>query len=381
MDAFARPSLFAILGVPLRVSRSWLALAAILAIITIDSLRPTGVGYEWYVAATIVAVGSVASVLLHEVAHILAARRVGGKVLAIEPAMFGALSDDAYLPQDPRSEAWVAASGPLASLLLAMVFGAAWRWLLPDGSLASGTAGFLALVNLVVFAGNAMPGFPLDGGRIFRAFVWFLTDDLITGTKMAAAYGQAIALFCFVLGAILLSLGDGVSVWGAWGLIAVWTINRAGREGYIRTVWRETSRDLTIDDVGLGNSRRIDAGRTIDDAIDEILAGVAEGPILVRDGDAIVGIVTLRHIRKIPRAIWPERLVRDATLSIDGAPRIQYDAQLIDLAELFEQSGSDLVIVETRGKITGALERHAATQRARARVRVIRTQQRQKKKK
>ena len=380
MDAFARPSLVSILGVPLRVSRGWLVLAAILVAITVDSLRPTNGDYAWYIAAATVALGSVLSILFHEAAHIVAAREMGGRVMAIEPAMFGALSDDAYLPQTQRAEAWVAGAGPLASLLLTGIFGSAWAWGFPDDSLAAGTAGFLALVNLVIFAGNAMPGFPLDGGRIFRAFVWFLTDDLITGTKMAAAYGQAIAIFCFVLGAILLSLGDAVSVWGAWGLIAVWSINRAGREGYIRTVWRETSRDLTIDDVGLGNSRRIDAGRTIDDAIDEILQGVAEGPILVRDGDAVVGIVTLHQIRKIPRAIWPERSVRDATLPIDDAPRIQYDAQLIELAELFEHSGSDLVIVETRGKVTGALERHVAIQRARARVRVIRVQQRRKKK-
>ena len=380
MDAFARPSLFVILGVPLRVSRGWLVVAAILVAITIDSFRPSHSTYSWYVAAAIVAVGSIASVLLHEVAHIIAARQVGGRVMAIEPEMFGALSDDAYLPHSPRAEAWVAGSGPIASLVLAATCATAWYWVFPDDSLAAGTAGFLAIVNLAIFAGNAMPGFPLDGGRIFRAFVWFLTGDLITGTRIAAAYGQAIALFCFVLGAILLSLGDGVSVWGAWGLIAVWSINRAGREGYIRTVWRETSRGLTVDDVGLGNSRRIDAGRTIDEAIDEILESVAEGPVLVRDGDAIIGIITLQRIRKIPRAIWPERVVRDVTLPIDSAPRIQYDAELIDLAELFEQTGSDLVIVETRGKITGALERHVAIQRARARVRSIRTLQRQKKK-
>jgi Zn-dependent protease len=380
MDAFARPSPVVILGVPLRVSRGWLVLAAILMAITVDSLRPASGGYEWYVAASIAALGSILSILIHEVAHIFAAREVGGQVLAIEPAMFGALSDDAYLPQTPQAEAWVAGAGPLASLLLTGVFTALWYWGFPDDSLAAGTAGFLALVNLVIFAGNAMPGFPLDGGRIFRAFVWFLTGDLITGTKMAAAYGQAIAVFCFVLGAVLLSIGDAISVWGAWGLIAVWSINRAGREGYIRTIWRETSRDLTIDDVGLGNSRRIDAGRTIDDAIDEILQGVAEGPILVRDGDAIIGIVTLQQIRKIPRVIWPERRVRDATLPFDGLPRIQYDAELVDLAELFERSGSNLVIVETRGTITGALERDEATQRARARVRVIRTQQRRQKK-
>jgi len=377
MEAFARPSLISILGVPLRVSRGWLAIAAILLAITVDALRPASGSPYWYLAAAIVVVGSVASVLAHEIAHVVTARSVGGQVTAIEPSMFGALSDDAYLPSEPRAEAIVAGSGPLASLVLSALFGAAWAWAFPDASLASGVAGFLALVNLALFLGNAMPGFPLDGGRIFRALVWFLTDDLITGTKMAAAYGQAIALFCFVLGALFLSLGDALSVWGAWGLVAIWSINRAGREGYIRTVWRETSRDLTIDDVGLGNSSRIDANRTIDDAIDDILQGAAEGPILVRDNGEVIGVVTMQHLRKVPRAIWPERQVRDITAGIDHAPHIQYDAQLTELADLFERTGSDLIVVETRGKITGALERHVAIPRARERVRSIRMRQRQ----
>ena len=380
MDAFARPSFLTIFGVPLRVSRGWLVIAVVLLAISIDALRPSDGDLAWFAAALIVVVGSAASMLLHEIAHVLAALRVGGQIRAIEPAMFGALSDDAYLPRDPRSEAWIAGAGPIASLGLAAILGAIWYWLLPEDSLAAGVAGFLTLINLIIFAGNAMPGFPLDGGRIFRAFVWYLTDDLITGTRIAASYGQAIAIFCFILGAILLSVGDALSVWGAWGLIAVWSINRAGREGYLRTVWRETSRDLTIDDVGLGNSRRIDAGRTIDDAIDEILEVIGEGPILVRDGDSIVGIVTLDQIRKVPRAIWPDRQVRDVTILINAAPRIQYDAQLIELAELFESTGAELVIVETRGKITGALERQDAIRRARSRVRTIRAQQRRKKK-
>jgi Zn-dependent protease len=368
------------LGVPFRVSRGWLMLAAILTVISIDALRPADGNWTWFVAAAFALAGSIASLLIHEAAHIVVARLTGGHVQAIEPSMFGALSDDAYLPSDPRSESIVAGSGPAASLVLAVIFAALWYSALPNDSLAAGIAGFLALVNLMVFAGNAMPGFPLDGGRIFRAFVWYLTDDLITGTKIAAAYGQAIAIFAFILGAILLTMGDAISAWGAWGLIAVWSINRAGREGFIRTVWRETSRGLTIDDVGLGNSRRIDAERTVDDAIDDILQGVADGPMLVRAGDDIIGVVTLDQIRKVPRAIWTDRHVRDVTLPINAAPRIQYDAELSDLAELYERTGSNLIIVETRGKITGALERELAIRRARERVRVIRIQQRKKRK-
>lgn len=380
MDALTPSPVMSVFGVPVRVSRGWIALTIVLTAISVDALRPRDDGWSWYLASTFVVLGSAASLLLHEAAHIVSARLVGGRVRAIEPAMFGALSDDAYLPSDPRSEALVAVSGPIGSLLLASIFWSAWYWMLPGGSLAAGAAECLALVNLVLFAGNAMPGFPLDGGRIFRAFVWYLTDDLITGTKIAAAYGQAIAIFAFILGAVLLSIGDAISAWGAWGLVAVWSINRAGREGFIRTVWRETSRGLTIDDVGLGNSRRIDAQRTIDDAIDDILQGTADGPILVRDADEIVGIVTLDQIRRVPRQIWPNRHVRDIALSIDAAPRIEYDASLSDLAALFEQTESDLIVVQTRGKVTGALEREMAIRRARERVRSIRVRQRRTKK-
>ncbi|HEX5163834.1 MAG TPA: hypothetical protein VFV93_00455 [Thermomicrobiales bacterium] len=381
MDAFARPSTIVVLGVPLRAARGWIAIALVLTAITIDALRPASSTWHWYLAALIVTLGAVGSVLLHEIAHVLTARAVGGTVSAIEPAMFGALSDDAYLPRNPRAEAWVAGAGPLASLLLAGGCAVIWRWTFPDESLAAGAAGFLALFNLILFAGNAMPGFPLDGGRIFRAFVWYLTDDLITGTKIAAAYGQAIAVVAFVLGVVLLAVGDTISVWGAWGLIAVWSINRAGREGFLRTIWRETSRGLTIDDVGLGNTRRIEADRSIDDAIDDILQSIGEGPILVRDGDEIVGVITLDQIRRVPRAIWPERTIRDVTLPIDELPRIQYDDELVDLAERFEQTGTQLLIVETRGRITGILERDTTIRRARARVRSIRIEQRRKSKK
>lgn len=361
-----------VLGVPLHVSRSWVALAAVLTAISVDALRPADDRWTWYLAATAVLAGSIASLIVHEAAHVLAARRLGGTIRAIEPALFGALSDDAYHPTDPRSEASIAGSGPIASLLLASIFAAAWYWALPRDTLASGAAGFLALVNLVVFGGNAMPGFPLDGGRILRAFVWYLTNDVMTGTKIAAAYGQAISIVAFILGVALLSIGDAVSAWGAWSLVAVWSIHRAGREGYLRTAWRETSRGLTIDDVGLGNSRRIDARRTIDDAIDDMLQSIADGPILVRDGDDIIGVVILDQIRNVPRQIWPDRHVRDIALPIDSAPRIEYDALLSDLIECFEQSGSNLIIVQTRGKITGALEREMAIRRARDRVRSIR---------
>jgi Zn-dependent protease len=381
VDVFAHSSSVDILGVPLRAARGWIAIALVLTAITIDALRPADSTRHWYLAASIVTLGSIGSLLLHEIAHVLAARAVGGSVSAIEPAMFGALSDDAYLPRSPQSEAWVAAAGPLASLLLALGCAAIWRWAFPDESLAAGAAGFLALFNLILFAGNAMPGFPLDGGRIFRAFVWYLTDDLITGTKIAAAYGQAIAVVAFVMGVVLLAVGDTISVWGAWGLIAVWSINRAGREGFIRTVWRETSRGLTIDDVGLGNTRRIDADRSIDDAIDDILQNIGDGPILVREGDIVIGVVTLDQIRQVPRAIWPERTVRDVALPIGSLPRLQYDDQLVDLAERFEQTGTQLLVVETRGKITGILERDPAIRRARARVRSIRLEQQRKNKK
>ena len=347
-------------------------LVVLLLGITLDTLAP-GRGSDgriaWYATAMTITVLAIGSLLIHDYAHASAARRIGARVDGVFPALFGGIPDEAYQPASPRDDALVASAGPIASFILTLLAGTVWL-VLPDRSTTFGNiVGGVTIANLVLTLGNLLPGFPLDGGRMFRAFIWFLTDDIVVGTRFAAAFGQIIAIVALICGLFMFAIGETLSVWGAWLVLAFWTINRSGRDGYVRTLWRETTSNLTIFDAGLSNSRRIDAERSIDSALDDLLATIHEGPMLVMDQSDVLGIVSLAQIRKVPRSIWAERVVRDVTVPLTGVPVVPHDAPVTDLLTALDEVESQaLVAISTHGRISGAVDR--ATAQARVRVRM-----------
>lgn len=347
-------------GIPVRASRGWIVLTALLTAISLNALAPEQAdGWElasWYLAAIIVVVGALASLLTHELAHDLVARRFTERLRGIHVPMMGGLDDSAYRPTSPRAEAWIASAGPIVSLTLALVLGAGWRYGF-DGRLIGGMLGFLSAINLAIATTNLMPGYPLDGGRVFRAFIWYLTDDLVTGTRVAATYGQVIGFAGLFAGFMMLAVGEPVSIWGAWAMLAFLTLNRAGREGLARTIWRETSRSLTVEDAGLATSRRVQHDRTIDDTIDELLQSHAAGSLLVeRDGE-IIGLTGLAQIRPVPRRLWSERIIADVARPLDDLPRLDARTPLLELLDRFETDNPDTVLITRGGRIVAATDR------------------------
>jgi Zn-dependent protease len=359
-------------GVPIRVGWRWLVVAAAVTAITAHELAPElreiSDALAWYSRVSVVVVGVIISLGLHELAHVLAARRTSGPMLAIEPAMFGALSDTSFAPSDPPAEARVAVAGPLASLALAALFGSG-AWLSAGRfDAAYDVCLFLALANGALALINLIPGYPLDGGRLLRALVWYLSDDLVVGTRVAAFYGQIVLVVGLFGGFVMLAAGQPYSVWGAWLTLAVWAVSGAARDGVARVIWREAGRRVSVEEAGLATSQRINANQTIDAAIDEILQLTGHGPMLVVDGDEIVGVFSLALVRRVPRAIWTEREVRDAARSVDELTHIDGEAKLNELLRLFDDDPDRIVLVETHGHVSGAVDRELSTQRLRHRI-------------
>lgn len=360
-------------GTPVRVNWFWLFLTAVIAGITLESLSPernTRSLAGWYAVAMLALVGIVASLILHDLAHLLAARRVGHRLQSIDPALLGNLSDAGFPPATPRSEAIVALAGPAASLLLSGVFFGLAIALPSEPAIVTDGAVLLALVNVVILAISMVPGFPYDGGRVLRAFVWYLSDDLIVGTRVAAMYGQFLGVFGFVLSLAALAAGEPYSVWGAWALLFLWTMGRASHEGVERTLWNETARTTTVGDIVMGASTRVDADVLIDHAIDDVLHARNHGPILVTEAGVITGVFSLARIRKVPRTLWAERRVRDVAAPIEGLPHLGSDSAAVAALELFETTGAELVLVDAEhdGRIIGALDLESTQQRLRDRI-------------
>ena len=192
-----------VLGVPVRLDLSWFVGLAVVVTLSRELWAPAVTGVAavgWSVAF---AVGFFACVLVHELAHALAARTVGVATTEIRLFVFGGVARIAGEPADAGAEALVAMAGPLASVTIAGLCDlASWRVAGPAGDLLA----WLFLGNLVVAGFNLLPGFPLDGGRVARALVWRLTGRRLLATRVTAAGGRALA-------AVLVLGGAGAALW------------------------------------------------------------------------------------------------------------------------------------------------------------------------
>ena len=156
------------------------------------------------------------SLLLHELAHSLVARRFGIPVQRITLFLFGGMAEIEAEPASPRIEFLIAIAGPATSLALGFFFtllgseiaGPGFTELLAEDQEAA-LAGlspaatllfWLGPVNILLGLFNLVPGFPLDGGRVLRAALWWINGDLYRSTRLAADAGRVFGWLLMILG-------------------------------------------------------------------------------------------------------------------------------------------------------------------------------------
>jgi Zn-dependent protease/CBS domain-containing protein len=212
-----------IAGVPVYVNLSWILVALLIAYIfkpVIDSQVP-GLGVWSFVAAFGFAVLLYASVLVHEISHVLVARRFGLPVRAITLQFLGGLSEIEREPQTPWREFLVAVVGPLTSLAISAAAAGVLVGVGGGPALVELCLIQLAWTNLLVGLFNLLPGLPLDGGRIIRAGIWAVTRRPHLATKVAGWAGRAVAILVLALPWFLASGTDGTPslLYIVWSLV------------------------------------------------------------------------------------------------------------------------------------------------------------------
>ncbi|MCX4760785.1 site-2 protease family protein [Streptomyces sp. NBC_01275] len=186
-------------GVPVYVAPSWFLVAALITWVfggQLDRVLPD-LGFARYLVALFFAVAFYASVLIHELAHTIAALRFKLPVRRIQLQFFGGVSEIEKEAETPGREFWLAFVGPLLSLALAGVFYLAMQPVEP-GTVPGVLLAGLMISNLIVAIFNLLPGLPLDGGRMLRAVVWKITGKPMSGTIAAAWVGRALAVSVLV---------------------------------------------------------------------------------------------------------------------------------------------------------------------------------------
>ena len=206
-----------LLGFPVVLSPSWLVLAAALTIGYGRLFHREGpVAYAWGAGLVVSLAGSV---LLHELGHALACRRLGIGVRSVTLELLGGYTDmDRDAPR-PAVEAAVSLAGPAVSALLGLL-AAAVAALTPPDVAGHEVAVQLAATNLVIAVFNTLPGLPLDGGRALLAAVWAWTGDQYRGIRIAGRAGWVVAGGCLAVAVVVAVRGRG-SAPGVGHIVAV----------------------------------------------------------------------------------------------------------------------------------------------------------------
>ena len=242
--------LFRIRGIPVRIDAGWLLIFGLvtwsLASGYFPYVLPARSAAAYWLHGLLAALLLFGSVFLHELSHALAALDQGVPVGGITLHVFGGVSQLDAEPPTPRAELLIALVGPLTSFAIAGLCLVADRWI--DGSAAfHAVAGYLVAINLVVGIFNLVPGFPLDGGRVLRAALWWWTGRLSAATRIASRCGSVVALALVALGVLRAMAGDLVG--GLWFVLVGLFLHQAARSSWELMRVRARLEPLRVEDV------------------------------------------------------------------------------------------------------------------------------------
>jgi Zn-dependent protease/CBS domain-containing protein len=352
--------LFDLFGFQIRVDPSWLIIAALIVWSLASGYFPAEVpglhGGDYLAVAVAAMLGLFASLILHELAHSLMARRFGLGVGGITLFLFGGVAELEREPQSAVSEFWIAVAGPAMSFALALVFR-----LLEGAAAVAGASdalvaliGYLATINLVLALFNLLPAFPLDGGRVLRAVLWHLRGDLLAATRTASAAGVAFGYLLVALGFAALFSGQSV-IGGLWPILIGLFLAAAARATLQQMLTRRALWGRRVGDLMTRAVHTTGPDRTVRDLVDEIMLrhGVGFVPV-VEDGQAL-GYVDTGTVRAIDRENWDTARVEDVFVALAPEMRAEPREPLERLFDRISTSGRRKFIVEDGRRFAGVI--------------------------
>jgi Zn-dependent protease len=275
-----------------------------------------------------------ASILAHEYGHSLVARDLYGvRVHHITLFIFGGVAALEDEPPKPSAEFWITIAGPLVSLLLGIAFLAAGYWRAPqlwetfnygiEPTSAPPPSALvfwvLGLSNVALAVFNMIPGFPLDGGRVFRAMLWALTGNLLRATRWVAAVSRvmAFALAGYGVGAMF----EGAGLHGLWLVFLAMFLLGATRQSLLSVEIREGLRHLTARQIMELPRASLASSLSLDAAAAQFLAADQQVLPVVDSNEDFVGLVSVGDLGLVPRSNWGATTLRGLLMEQPAALR------------------------------------------------------------
>lgn len=299
------------------------------------------------------------AVLLHELSHSVVANHNDLNIKGIKLFVFGGIAQLSKEPPSARVEFDVAIAGPICSFILHFIFKGAARWLsfiLPGGAQHPVVAilGYLAFINVFLGIINLIPAYPLDGGRVLRAFLWARTNNLKKATAFASNMGKFFALFLIFIGFMATIRGELAGLW--WVFIGMFLYS-AARMGYEHVLIRDALAGSLVRDVMSTNVIVVDGRLTLDKIVEDYFFRYHHSSFPVNENGEFKGVLDLRRIKEIPPEKWAHTSAGSVVNPINPHAVITFREKTSSaLARLGEYEFEHLIVMD-KNKLVGIVTR------------------------
>ncbi len=349
-----------ILGIPLGLDYSWFLVFALVTWSLGSSYFPDqypgwSVGLYWTIGLA-TSLLFFLSVILHELGHSVIALRNGIPVRSITLFIFGGVAQIGREPGSPGVEFGVAIAGPIVSFTLAGLFGAL-GWLGANLAPFAALASYLAYINGSLALFNLIPGFPLDGGRVFRAIVWKVTHSFRRATEFASSAGHLFAWLFIFLGVWQMFSGNFAG--GLWIAFIGWFLQNAATASVQQMTLERLLTGHTVGEIMTREYPTLAPEVTLEQLVhDHILSTGRRYFPVVRVG-RIEGLLTLHDVKVIPRERWAATRADQAMTPL-ARLRVAHpsDGLGIALQEMTQEGVNQLPVIDAvTGDLVGVLAR------------------------
>ncbi len=335
----------------IRVGVHWtvvVIMALLVQALAITILPGAAPGQPWSVYWAVGVAGAalfMVSLLTHELAHALVARRFGIRVEQITLWLLGGVAELADEAPTARADLLVAAAGPLTSLAAGLGFGAASLagTALGVPAVVNGAFGWLSLINVVLAVFNLLPGAPLDGGRVLRALLWRRHGDRDRAALSAARAGHGIGMLLVLLGFAQVLFLSALS--GLWLALVGWFLLSAANAETVAVRYHSLLGRVPVRTVMHADPVCGYPHQSVDDFVRTVATGPRHRAFPVRDDAGHpVGLVRLADLGRVPVGARATVLLADIATPLTSVPVVEAAAPLADVALVVARGALALVV-------------------------------------
>ncbi len=354
-----RIKIFSMFGFDVRIDWSWTIIALFLTWSLSTGLFPyqySDLGARTYwLMGFFAAMGLFLSVIIHEFAHSLVARRVGLPIQGITLFLFGGVSEMGEEPPTPKAEFLMAIVGPLASAILAVLLFVAYRIGSAVGFSTPVVAvtQYLAVINGLLALFNLLPAFPLDGGRVLRSILWQLKSDLRWATRVSSYVGIFFAFFLIAYGFLRIAVGNLFG--GMWMTLIGIFLHQAAHNSYRRLLVEKALEGESVERFMKSDPVVVSPSLSLERLVEDYIYQYQYKVFPVVESERLIGCVPVSRIKTVPREEWAHKTVGDLARPCSSENTVEPGMEAARLLSRMSETNNSRFMVVKDGRLLGMI--------------------------